>query len=294
MRLRDAALAAAGELGIYRALAEPISSSELARRLGLDAAMLDRLIDVLVWAGAIARDGNGLRTVAEPARRAARGGRAIACVLRRGRPIEASDALSLQVDMRYVTDNRLVHEGPETIREVATRLAARLDGGSLLDAGGGLGAYALAIRDVARGARAVVIDRAPVVEMAKRLLGVRAAELELRVGDLEDCDLGSGYQVALLNHVLHTCTRSSAERIVARVAAALAPGGVLVVKELAVGPTSATGVLFAFAMSMVAADLAIDTIEAQRERLARAGLVEIDVETLTTAPDAVMVYGSRR
>ena len=291
-RLREAALAAADQLGIYHALRERTPQGELARRLGIDATMLGRLLDVLAWSGAVVRDRDELRVTEAPTQHA-RGAHAIALVLRRGRPIDATDPFSLQVEMRYLVENQLVHEGPDTIREVATWIAARLDGGTLLDAGGGHGAYALAVRDLAPRTRAIVIDRAPIVEMAKHVLGPRAAELEFRAGDLAECDLGSGYQVALLNHVLHTCSRSSAERIIERVAAALAPGGILVVKEVAVGPDHATGVLLAFAMSLIAADLMMETADALRARLARAGLDAIGVEALATAPDAVMIHGTR-
>jgi hypothetical protein len=298
-RLHLAAAGAAEILGVYSALREPLSLPDLAERLGVARRHLERLVDVLVLGGSLLRANGRLQT--SPAVRPLPpplplGARTLAAVVRRGTPVGPDDGLSWQVDVSYLAATRVVDEGPETVREVAARLAPALGAGRLLDAGGGLGAYALALVDLCPGAHAVVLERPRIVAAARRALGPRAAALELREGDLTLSPLGEGYQVALLNHVLHTGSPESAQSIVARVAEALAPGGLLAVKELWIAPDrtgGATGLLYALAMSLVGEEVAVDDTDRLAERLRRAGLVDIRIERLDTAPDAVVVSGRR-
>jgi hypothetical protein len=298
-RLLAAAAGAAEILGVFPALSEPRSLPDLAARLSLARPHLDRLVDVLALGGSLLRvDGRvqtapDVRPLPPPA---PLGARTLAAVVRRGTPIGPDDGLSSQLDVSYLAAARLVSEGPETVREMCARLAPELGGGKLLDAGGGLGAYALALVDLCPGASAVVVDRPHVVAGARRALGPRAAALEFREGDLARSDLGAGYRMALLNHVLHTGSPEAAQTIVERVAQSLAPGGILAVKDLWVAPDrsgGATGLLYALAMCLVGGDVAVDDAGGLAERLRRAGLTDIHVERLATAPDAVVVIGRR-
>ena len=278
-RIRNAALAAAVELGLPGTAG---TTAELAARAGIDATVLARLFDVLACFGAATRDGDRLAIGVLEAPRTARGAQAIATVARRGSPITSRDPLSAQHDLRYLLVDPIVVEDGTTVREVAERIAPVVDTGSLLDAGGGLATYATAVLARAPRARALVVDLPPMIAQA-----TPAPRLELRAGDLLDCDLGSGHRVALVSHVLHIVAPGDAQRILERVHAALAPGGLLVVKELRVA--SATGVLLALAMSLIEGERTLEDTDQLSQRIAQAGFADVAVEPLASTPDAVLL-----
>ena len=295
-QLRAAALAAARELELAAALDVPRSAGDLAARLGADARMLARLVDVLACFGWLAREPDGrVRATGEPPANA-RGGRALAEMVRRGRPIDARDPLSLQLDLKYLTAQRIVYDSEDAIRETCALIAPFVAGGRVLDAGGGLGAYSLALADLVPGTRPLVIDLASTVALARDSLGSHALRLDWRAGDLAEVELGSGYQLVLVNNVLHMNSPAAAQRILERLAGALAPGGHLVVKDLKIHRDrsgTATGLLFALASGFLGAEYSLDDVDSLVERVRSAGVGELDVRALASAPDAIVVIGRR-
>ena len=113
-------------------------------------------------------------------------------------------------------------------RETAQWTAARLPAGArVLDLGGGHGRYARAFSD--RGFRATVFDRQICVDFARELHGDAVA---YRAGDFMTDDLGGPYDAVLLSDVLHGCSADENRLLLGRVRDALAPGGLLVLKDM--------------------------------------------------------------
>ncbi|NBF12581.1 class I SAM-dependent methyltransferase [Pseudomonas sp. Fl4BN1] len=116
--------------------------------------------------------------------------------------------------------------------DVALRLLARIpemaSARQLLDLGGGPGYVALALAREYPQLRATVFDFAPTVAVAAQ--NIRQAGLEARVGvlggDLAVDDIGQGYDLIWCSSVLHFVPDLAAT--LARIHAALRPGGVLV------------------------------------------------------------------
>jgi len=106
----------------------------------------------------------------------------------------------------------------------------------LLDLGGGAGGFTDAFLRRNRGARALVVDRPEVIALAAEQLAAHDGRVDFSAGDLADADLGDGHDLALLSNVTHWLAPDACERVVARAAAALAPGGRLAVKDLFVEP----------------------------------------------------------
>jgi O-methyltransferase domain len=230
MSARDlvaAARAAAVALGVPGALGdEGRALGELAGGLGVAPRRLGWLCDLLVADRALVRDDDGrYRLVGDAPSGAAPapGAKLVAQVIRHDRPLGLAD-LAGNADAARLT----CHDGLTRVPEaLVARLAAGVDGGALLDAGCGDGALATAVLAAAPAARAHLIDRD--LRHAARLAGPRVA---LQAGDLATVDLPPA-RIVLASNVLHTMAPAAAAALVARLAAAVEPGGALVLREVA-------------------------------------------------------------
>lgn len=159
--------------------------------------------------------------------------------------------------------------------EAAAALAARLAPlvtvpGPILELGCGLGTFGAALARAS--ARALVlVDRQSVLDE------VRLPDLAptRHVADLLTDPLPAGAALALLSNVVHLYGAADAQRIVARAAACLAPGGRLVVRDLYVdderrGPRR--GVHFALNMTLYTDGGDVYTAAEMRAWLVTAGL----------------------
>ena len=234
--MRDAAVGAAAALGVFGAL--PGTAEEVARRLDLpNPRRLRPLLDVLALEG----------ITAPPARLPSlprQGWGLLAEVIRRDRPLPEEGA-QLAAFHEHL---RTAGEGPA--RELMEALRARSVQGPLLDLGGGTGAYTRAFLEVIGGA-ATLLDREPVLELARRSSGdARAgapwpAQVTLLPGDLLNGDLPGGQGLVLLANVLHLYGPHDCARIVERARRA---GAVLAVKDL--DAASVSGTYFALNMAL--------------------------------------------
>jgi hypothetical protein len=240
-------LLAANHLGITAVLVdEALAPAEVAERLNLDPRAVRVVCEALHCLGVLERDGNVLR-VTETLREALDPGSRASLV-----HILRHQWFLLQ---RWVHLDRVVTSGGpvprpanDTERREAFILAmadlARMSGRALWDAvdlhgrtllvdvGGGPGELAIAALERFPGLRAVVFDLPPVLEIARGYAERRGVggRLALHPGDvLEDeippCD------VALVSALVHSYGVEDTRRIAAHVAAGVAPGGLVVVRE---------------------------------------------------------------
>lgn len=268
-------LITANRLGLFAALAGAArTADELAAELGASRRGVAVLGDALVALGVLDKDPEGRYAPDElvrqhllpgsPRPRAAmlahrariydRWGRLFDAVVR-GEPVP-DDAL----DPRLAEDERAFAAAMADVgRESAETTAAAIDWtgvGRALDLGGGPGLYALAFARRAPGLEAVVFDTPGTVEVARE--NARAAGLEGRVGarggDAFEDDLGGPYDLVFASNLVHIYSAADNRRLVTRAAAALAPGGRLVLKDFFLDPggTSPPGAAL-FAVHMLVA-----------------------------------------
>lgn len=157
---------------------------------------------------------------------------------------------------------------------------------AIVDLGGGPGTYALEALSRFGKIRAAVLDRGPVIEIA-RDQAAKADLLERMVfipGDLTADVLPGGYDVHLLSNVVHMLGRQEVQDLFGRSAKALEPGGVLIVKDF-MPDEDRTGPPFAlrFALHMLVQTPAGDcyTPGELGTWLREAGLEPFDVIELT-------------
>lgn len=104
---------------------------------------------------------------------------------------------------------------------------------ALLDIAGGSGVYACALAARFPHLRAAVFEKAPVDAVARRAIGERGFDARVGVltGDMLRDALPAGYDVHLWSNVLHDWDVPIVRELLAASAAALPPGGTIVVHD---------------------------------------------------------------
>jgi predicted O-methyltransferase YrrM len=115
-------------------------------------------------------------------------------------------------------------------------LAAQLDCSRhrrLLDIAGGSGVYACAIVARHPHLQAAVLERPPVDNLARRSLTARgfAGRVEVLVGDMFAGALPAGFDLHLFSNVLHDWDEGRVRQLLAKSAAALPAGGMIVIHD---------------------------------------------------------------
>jgi SAM-dependent methyltransferase len=301
-------LTVAGRTGILNTLADRTAApDEVAAELGLDPVGTGKVIRSLCAQGIVSSDGDGYRL--EPGlQRHFRGDEEdIGPFIDHIHSMYDSWGENLEPWLRG-GEWSVAPRTPEVARrfgaamkaigsQMARRVAASvdLDGvDSMLDVGGGWGQFARAFRAVNPKIDATVLDIPRVAEQAPA--SIRGTEHEGRIswisGDYLTTDYGSGYDLVLLANILHQEHEPEASEILRRAAAALAPGGRVVVVDFAIDDAKNShwlGTLFAINMRSFG-----DTHSAPQYRswMEAAGLVDIERQDL--GPDRWIISGVRR
>ncbi|MFF4987751.1 methyltransferase [Streptosporangium saharense] len=247
------AAGAAQRLGIFEALtAGPLSAAELAARTGTDPGTLPVLLDGLVSLGYLDRGpeavyANSLMTASS---------------LDRRDPWSYAPALAFWSDLlgelwdgleetvrtgKPQADFYTWLEGrPRTLRDFQTMLdgmavgtaplvaeTAPDPGERLLDLGGGHARHTIAFCQVHPRLTATIVDLPGAVEGGRARIEEAglAGRVTLVPGDLATADLGTGHDTALLFNVCHGFDAAANRALLGRVAAALRPGGTLLILE---------------------------------------------------------------
>lgn len=296
--LRDAAVAAGHDLGIFEMLARggPSSLDDIAGAIGVAAGRrrLRALLDVLAALGAVACDRSlapRFSAAAHPPRPvvAPAGWGLIADVIRNDRPLVTGAG-------DHDGARRFHHHLASAGAAAAGELAGSLGTTSLLDLGAGAGAYSKTFLAAQPSGRATLVDARDILGLAAEWLGPLAARARFIEGDASTVDVGDGHGAALLANVLHLHPPAMCARLCAVAARAVAPGGVVVLKDLRVdedrtGPLE--GLLFALNMAIYTEAGDVYPTSQLCTWLAEAGLVDIAEHRLAAAPDAVVVTARR-
>ncbi len=124
----------------------------------------------------------------------------------------------------------------------------------LLDIGTGPGAYPIRFLQKYPHLRATLFDLPPVVEIARGEVHAAGFDdrVSYRVGSLYEDDFGSGYDVILVSNIIHMIGSEGNRTLVRKCYDALAPGGILVVKDFFVADDySGSPLALVFALNML-------------------------------------------
>jgi SAM-dependent methyltransferase len=164
----------------------------------------------------------------------------------------------------------------------------------VLDIAAGHGLFGIAFAQRNPRARVTAQDWEPVLEVARehaRQAGVIDRH-RLLPGDAFEVDLGTGYDVVLLTNFLHHFDMTTCERLLARVARSLRPGGAAVTLEFVpnedrITPPAAAG----FALVMLATTAAGDayTFSEYRSMFRNAGFSDSVLHPIPESPQSVII-----
>ena len=264
------------ELGIFDALhpgALPLET--LAVRIGAPARPLRMLCEALVAVGLLERAGDALRNapVAQTYLASASPASLRDAVLFNARSYAIWGQLAQAVRRGSpAADPRQILGGdPAATRQFVLAMHARAQGVAralvdlldlrrcrrMLDLGGGPGTYAALLAAKYPALRVTVMDLPPILAVAEELLRGRPERdrLALWPGDMFHDDLGGDWDAVLLSGVLHRAEADERRRLLARVAQALAPGGIAAMSDVFCGrpePGPVLPELFALHMMLIA------------------------------------------
>lgn len=242
------------ELDVFTAVGDGATVEEVARRTGTDLRGMDLLLHALSALGLVGKRADLFSNSPLAARHLCAGvpddqrGAVLhsaalwqhwslltECV-RSGRPVPrgagAPAAALLDFDdteafMAAMHQNAAAR-APQILERVDLRQVRRM-----LDVGGGSGGYAIAFLQAVPGMRAEILDLPDVLPIALRnatAAGV-ADRLTTRVANLRADDLGRGFDLVLISSVCHMCSREENADLMRRAAAALEPGGRVIVQD---------------------------------------------------------------
>ncbi|MEV5886644.1 methyltransferase [Streptomyces sp. NPDC052020] len=308
-----AALRAGIELRVFDALADgPREAEAVARAVDADARAIRVLLDVIVTIGGVlVREEEGYALTPVSRRYLLTGGAdylgAVAGTHLHDFVWEAERRLaeSVRAGGSVVTDVGNPHEHPfwrafaeasgwiaaqggQALAELLTPWARERAALRVLDLCAGSGRYGCALAAALPQAEVTLLDWPGVLAVRRdaperRAVRERVGEI---AGDLFTVPYGEPYDLILLNNVLHNFGPDRCEALLERVAAALRPGGRVVVQELV--PTGADAhrdhVAHVFSMMMLALTAQGRTYSLD-ELTAMLGTAGLEVTSVHDAPD---------
>lgn len=301
--LRDAAVQAAHRLGVFSVVdsGDGLSTIDLAHRLHIAPRRLRALFDVLVLEGVLSRKDDagesrfGLMSVPPlSAPLPASGWGLLDEVIRRDHPLSEEATVGESGGFLRHFHQHLFETCAPAARELFGKLGA-IAPPSLLDAGGGAGAFTRAFLDTHPGGSATLVDRAAVVLLARENL--TDGNVTFLSGEIEQTKFQTAFGVALLANVLHLHGTAACERLVRHVADSVVPGGMVAIVEVDVGPDRigpAPGLYFALNMALYTTEGDAHDRNRIAGWLRAAGLGEIEEVRLASDPDQIAVTGRRR
>ncbi|MBI4536512.1 MAG: methyltransferase domain-containing protein [candidate division NC10 bacterium] len=151
----------------------------------------------------------------------------------------------------------------------------------VLDVGGGSGAYAMAFVRAKAGLRATVFDLPGVLPLTRRYVAEAnlTGAIEFAAGDYGTDPFGPGFDLVFLSAIVHSNSPDENRHLLRRCAAALAPGGQMVIQDFLIDEARSGPVFPAlFALNMLVGTLAGDTYT---ETEIRTWMAEASIEAIS-------------
>ncbi len=165
---------------------------------------------------------------------------------------------------------------------------------AVLDVAAGAATWSIPFAQAIRAAKVTVVDLPEVTPVTRDYtsrfgVGERYEYLE---GNLRELDLGSGYDLVTLGHIIHGEGPESGRKLIERSSAALGDGGMLLIGELVpndehTGPPAA--MLFGLNMLLHSADGDVFTMKEYREWLKAAGFKQVKTIATPMAPSPLIL-----
>jgi len=258
------------ELGLFSILGErQLDAARAAHLAGADPRACERLLNALCALGLVTKSGGRFRNAVVARRYLAAGSRLFMAGLgHRVSQWRSWGTLSEAVRRGTSVVGRPAARGDESRRRAfiaamherarlqAPAIVARLDLSRTkrcLDVGAGSGAFAMALARARPGLRATAYDLPEILPLTREYVRREGLvhRFDFLAGDFHRGGFGSGFDLVLLSAIVHMNGEAENRRLILRAAAALNPGGQLVVQDYIMSADRtrpAAGALFALNM----------------------------------------------
>ena len=205
--------------------------------------------------------------------------------LRSGKPALAAEAYLGDNPVRTRTFVQAMHERALGVARALVGILDLQGRRSMLDVGGGPGTYSVLLTERFPGLSAEVLELPGVAAVARELVAAAGASdrVTLRDGDYHSSDFGSGKDVVLMSGMFHRETEHACRGLIARSAACLEPGGLLVVSDVFTdrgGSQPTFAAMFGLNMMLTAPDGGVHADAAVQGWMADSGFRELRVVPL--------------
>jgi SAM-dependent methyltransferase len=161
-------------------------------------------------------------------------------IVRTGRPAEAvnQEQTGAEFFLKFVEDLFPLNYGAANALADALEIDKATGPFTVLDLAAGSGVWSIALAKRSPRVRVTAVDWPGVLPATQRTVEGEGLADRFRfvAGDLLSVDFGTGYQVATLGHILHSEGEARSRKLLAKTAAALAPGGTIAIAGWLVDP----------------------------------------------------------
>jgi (2Fe-2S) ferredoxin/SAM-dependent methyltransferase len=256
------------ELDLFTAVGDGADAEGIGKKVHANARAVAMLLNALVSLGLLTKDGDHYKNTADSARFFVQGSKdnqhggllhtaniwhrwsTLTEAVRRGTRVPTNrDQTEWTENFIAGMQRNAKHRAPLVVKSLGTTGVRRI-----LDLGGGSGAYSIAFAKVSRDIRCDILDLPEVVPLTSEYLknaGV-SEQVTLRSGDMLRDELGSNYDLILLNAICHMFSEEQNQQLFRRAHQALASGGRLAVQDFILN-NEKTGPQYAalFALNML-------------------------------------------
>ena len=242
------AILTALELDLFTAVGDGATAEEAATTVHAGTRSMEMLLNALVALGLLAKVEDVFRNTAESARYLTAESKdshreallhvaniwhrwsTLTEAVRRGTSIPVEHASSPGWTKNFIAamQRNAKERAPAVVSAVGTMGVRRI-----LDLGGGSGIYSIAFSKASPEIHCEILDLPEVIPLTAGYIerAGAASQVTIRAGDMLEDDLGSGFDIVLLNAVCHMFSPEQNLQLFRRARQALVPGGRLVVQD---------------------------------------------------------------
>ncbi len=241
------------ELDLFTAVGEGANAEQIGTKIHADGRAVGMLLNALVALGLLTKTGEDYKNTPDSARFFVQSSKdnhrngllhtaniwhrwsTLTDAVRRGARVPTDRDRSPEWTQNFIAgmQRNAKDRAPLLVKALGTTGVRRV-----LDLGGGSGAYSIAFAKASPEVHCEILDVAEVVPLTTEYVtkaGV-ASQVRVQAGDMLEADLGSGYDLVMLNAICHMFSGEQNRHLFHRIRQALAPHGRLAVQDFILNP----------------------------------------------------------
>jgi len=241
------------ELDIFTAVGDGAKAEQVAKTIDANARATATLLNALVALGVLTKNGDEFKNTAETARFFVQGSKdnhrdgllhtaniwhrwsTLTDAVRSGTRVPVARGANGDWTYNFIAgmQRNAKDRAPLVVKAVGTSGIRRI-----LDLGGGSGAYSIAFAKASPEVRCKIFDLPEVTPLTSDYIqkaGV-APQVSVRAGDMLVEDLGTGYDLVMLNAICHMFSEEQNKDLFRRARKALVPNGRLLLQDFILNP----------------------------------------------------------